>query len=181
VDEIDRELTSALSIEPSPDFRARVRARIGREPARQSWNLHWWVVGAGMAAVSVLIAIAVGGVNRRQHDSPARIGMVTSAAEVPAAVDASMPAPRFAAPSVQRRTRRRTELEVLIAPGEAQGLRQLAEIVDEGRTRFVFFDEQAVNVERDSVREIVIAPIAIAPIEVAAKSEFSVNSVGDEQ
>jgi hypothetical protein len=107
--------------------------------------------------------------------------MVAPAPEVPAVVDASTPPPRIAAPPVQRRTRRRTELEVLVAPSEARGWRQLAAIVDDRHTRFVFFDEQAANVERQRAREIVIAPIAIAPIEVAVTSEFSVNSVGDEQ
>jgi len=181
VDEIDRELTSALSIEPSPEFRARVRERIELEPAPKRWYLQWRLIGAGVAAVTVLIAIAVGGVNRRQHDFPTRIGMVATAPEVPAVVDASTPPPRIAALPVQRRTRRRTELEVLVAPSEARGWRQLAAIVDDRRTRFVFFDEQAADVERQRTREIVIAPIAIAPIEVAVNLEFSVNSVGDEQ
>jgi hypothetical protein len=179
VDQIDRELASILSVDPSPEFRARVRERIESEPAPKPWYRQWRLVGAGVAAVSVLIAIAVEGVNRRQHDSPAWIGMVIPAPEVPAAVDASTPVPRIPAPPVHR-TRRRTEFEVLVAPSEARGLRQLAAIVDDGRTRFVLFDEQAANVEREPAREIVIAPIAIAPIEVAAES-FSVNSVGDEQ
>lgn len=152
IDEIDRELASLLAVEPSPDFRAKVRARIASEPAPKRWYLQWRLVGAGVAAVSVLIATAVGGVNRRQHDSPARIAMVTPAPEVPAIVHASTPAPRIAAPRVQRRTRRRTQLEVLVAPSEARGWRQLAAIVDDGRTRFVFFDQQAANVEREPAR-----------------------------
>ena len=53
---VDRELESLLAVEPSPEFVARVRARVAQEPepgrGRASWGL-----AAAVAVASVLVAI----------------------------------------------------------------------------------------------------------------------------
>jgi hypothetical protein len=92
----------------------------------------------------------------------------------------AVPAPRAAAIAVVLPARSR-EPQVLVAPSEVRGLRQLAALVREGRTQFVFPDERASDAAEEPVRDIVIAPIAIAPIGIAANSGFSVNAEGDEQ
>ena len=44
-----------LSVEPSPDFEARVRTTIAAEPARSSW-LRWWLP---MLAATASLAVAI--------------------------------------------------------------------------------------------------------------------------
>jgi hypothetical protein len=67
-----------------------------------------------------------------------------------------------------------------VAPREARGLRQFEALVRDGRTHFVFSDDVLAG-SPEPVRDIVIAPIAIAPLEAAAISEFAGNSGGDQQ
>jgi hypothetical protein len=182
VDEIDRELASALSIEPSPEFRARVRARIASEPAPRSWYLQWRVAGVGVGAVAVAMALVLGRLDpagdTRRPSRP-----VTERSPLPStaltASPVSMPVLQAVATTVSRRKPRVHEPEVLVAPGEIRGLGQLEAIVNQGRMQFVFSD--ASSLERESAKDIAIAPIAIAPTEIAATSEFSVNAEGDEQ
>jgi hypothetical protein len=182
VDEIDRELASALSIDPSPEFRARVRARIAIEPSPGSWYLQWRVVGIGVAAVAVAMALLLGRLgpagNVRRPSRP-----VTERSPLPStalvASPVSVPVLQAVATAVSRRKPRVREPQVLVAPAEIRGLGQLEAIVNQGRMQFVFSD--ARTLEREPAKDIVIAPIAIGPTEVAATSEFSVNAEGDEQ
>jgi hypothetical protein len=184
VDEIDRELASALSIEPSPEFRARVRERIAREPAPRSWYLQWRVVGVGVAAVAVAMALVLGRIDpagsARQPGGP-----LTERRPLPSTALAGSPVsvlvPQTFGTAVLRPAPRVREPEVLMAPGERRGLRQLEALVREGRAHFVFADEHGRTLSPEPVRDIVIAPIAIAPIEAAAVSESAGNSGGDEQ
>jgi hypothetical protein len=183
VDEIDRELASALSIEPSPEFRARVRARVASEPAPRSWYLLWRVVGVGVAAVAVVMALVLGRLDPA-GDTRSASRPVTERSPLPSTVltasPVSVPVLQAVATAVSRRKPRVREPEVLVSPSDVRGLRQLAAIVREGRTQFVFADEQAPDVVQEPVRDIVIAPIAIASLEPAAGLE-SVDSQGDEQ
>jgi hypothetical protein len=75
----------------------------------------------------------------------------------------------------------RPEPEVLVAPNELRGLRQLATLVREGRMQFVFSDEASSNRSAEPVGDIVITPLAIAPIEVATNAGFDLDAEGDEQ
>lgn len=59
-DRLDRTLRAALTIEPSPAFRARVRARIGSEPVPatgRSLTLSWTGAGAA-AAIAMFLLVA---------------------------------------------------------------------------------------------------------------------------
>jgi hypothetical protein len=51
-EEMDRVLAEELTVEPSPDFVARVRARMAAEPAPARWN-RWWPAAAAVAAVAL--------------------------------------------------------------------------------------------------------------------------------
>lgn len=53
---LEREIESLLAVEPSPEFLARVRARVAAEPAPGGWGLTWML---GVAGAAVAIGIAV--------------------------------------------------------------------------------------------------------------------------
>lgn len=61
--QLDREIESALGVEPSPEFLARVRTRIAAEPGPSAWRLA--VRGRGVqplvawAVVAVIVAIVI--------------------------------------------------------------------------------------------------------------------------
>jgi hypothetical protein len=183
MDPLDRELASLLSVEPSPEFRARVRTRIAGEPSPRSWYLQWRVVACGVVAAAVVIAAVVGRVSLPGNGQrPSRL--VIAQSPLPSttltASPVAVPSPRSAR-AVIHRSSPTGEPEVLVAPRDARGLRQLEALVREGRTHFVFSDEDVPAVSPAPVRDIVIAPIAIAPLEAAALSESAGNSGGDEQ
>jgi len=176
---LDRELASLLSIEPSPEFRARIRARIASEPLPRSWYLQWRVAAAGVAAIAVAGAVVLSRVDMTER---ARKSMAPSPlpSTAPAALPVAVRSPRSAA-AVIHHLSSGGELEVLVAPREARGLRQLEALVRDGRTRFVFSDEDVPTASPEPVTSIVIAPIAVAPLDAAVVLESNGNLEGDEQ
>jgi len=69
--EIDRALQTALAIEPSPEFVARVRTRLAHEPVASGWRPAWLVVGAGAVAAAIAIAIVISNPLEKTPASPA--------------------------------------------------------------------------------------------------------------
>jgi hypothetical protein len=53
---LDREIASMLASEPSPEFLARVRARVAEEPEPRGWRAPWMFAVAG-AVVAVIVAV----------------------------------------------------------------------------------------------------------------------------
>jgi hypothetical protein len=53
---LDREIESLLAVEPSPEFLARVRARVAAEPAPGGWRT-WMLVVPGVAVVAIAVLI----------------------------------------------------------------------------------------------------------------------------
>jgi hypothetical protein len=53
---LDHELRALVSVDPSPDFQARVRSRVGAEPARVGWLS---VPAAALGAAAVVVVVAV--------------------------------------------------------------------------------------------------------------------------
>jgi hypothetical protein len=184
MDEIDRELTSAFSIEPSPEFRARVRARIAGEPLPRPWYLQWRVAAAMAAAVIAVTGVAIVRVIPTQPAGaagPVAENRPAAPARAPLKGEAAAPAqpPHVAVMAPRRRAPRAGAPEVVADDTAMRGLRQLDAIVREGRTGFVFADEHVVLPE--PVRDIVITPIAVAPIEIATNAEPVGSSEGDQQ
>jgi hypothetical protein len=54
----EREIESLLALEPSPEFVARVRARVGHEPEPGRWRTSWMFAVAGAVAVVIVVVIA---------------------------------------------------------------------------------------------------------------------------
>ena len=58
-DALDREIEHLLAVDPSPEFLAKVRARLDAEPAPAAWRFRWRPVAAGATAVAVLVLAVV--------------------------------------------------------------------------------------------------------------------------
>jgi hypothetical protein len=56
--EIDRALATALAVEPSPEFVARIRMHIASEPGPSDWRLSW-VIAAGACTLALAVAVTV--------------------------------------------------------------------------------------------------------------------------
>jgi hypothetical protein len=57
---LDREIEAALAVDPSPEFVAKVRARVASEPAPSPWwQFRWPVLAAAAAAAAVGIVVAL--------------------------------------------------------------------------------------------------------------------------
>ena len=124
---LDRELSELLAVQPSPDFAAKVRLRVEQQPA-QSFVWRWWVSGAVVAAIVVVIAVAA-----ELRSTPS----VMPAVEARADVNLPVPSPPRRnvgerAPTIPPRAAvvrgvsPRTEPETLVDPSLAAAVRRLA-------------------------------------------------------
>jgi hypothetical protein len=191
---IDQEIREALNVDPSPEFLARVRAGIAREPAPSMWRWSW-----GLAAACALGAAVVGAIVLTQAREKAHVPPVTQTAEHATSAPAtampeaqSMPKKRsaeaFARPTrpratsavsgFSRSTRLRAALrfsqgptvaqkpDVLLDPAEQAALRRLIAGVRDGRIDLAAArqDPTRAPMDLDPIVEIVIAPIAIDPL-----------------
>jgi hypothetical protein len=53
---LDREIESLLTVEPSPEFLARVRARVAEEPSPGAWRT-WMLAVSGAVAVTIAVLV----------------------------------------------------------------------------------------------------------------------------
>ena len=76
-DPLDREIRRLLAVDPSPEYEARVRARLAAEPAPNAWwaGRLWMALGASAATAAAVVAVAVS-----QLEPPADAGVETAAA-----------------------------------------------------------------------------------------------------
>jgi hypothetical protein len=178
MDPLDRRLAEAVNVDPSPEFIARVRARVAAEGSharRRTSPL--FVAGAAVAAT---LAIAVWMI--RADRVPGETTMADGHLQLDAAqTTRAKPPQQIPAPIVRTVSRRRPAIQVadqvIVADDEVRGLRQLADLVRGGRVVVTFAeDEHPDETERPRLPEIVVAPLDIAPLTVASNMEK-----GDEQ
>lgn len=158
-DPLARDIESALRVEPSPQFVARVRARVAREPLGATGVMSWrfWLGGAAVVAGALALVVSLGGPrDMRVSDSTpstATSPPVLEASRGPSiATEPVLPQPLVAAP-VQRVTRRAV---ARIEPGETRtndvGLPQVL-IADDEKRGF----ELLVTELRDTKRAAAVA------------------------
>jgi hypothetical protein len=158
-DPLARDIESALRVEPSPQFVARVRARVAREPVGATGVMSWrlWLGGAAVVAGALALVVSLGGPrDMRVSDSTpstATSPPVLEASRGPSiATEPVLPQPLVAAP-VQRVTRRAV---ARIEPGEKGtgdvGLPQVL-IADDEKRGF----ELLVTELRDTKRAAAVA------------------------
>jgi hypothetical protein len=139
---LDREIESLLATEPSPEFVARVRARVASEPEPGKWRASWMFAMAGAVAV-VIVAIAVWPSNEpaQLREEPAPIPQVARAVEVVPPQSVSPAPERVGRPARARSVavaspERRIDLdlpEVLIADNEMKTFALLVARVRQSR------------------------------------------------
>jgi hypothetical protein len=169
MDPLEREIADAVNVDPSPEFVARVRARVADEPAPARTRRWPFMIAVGVAAA--LIAAAY--VERPDRE---RIVNGADAVAVPAAV-ASVPQPARLTrveptQALVARPRPRTvgsvpDSEVIVADDEVRGWRALDD-VRRGRATLIFDEGGVHELEVPRVAEIVVAPIQITPIDLAS-------------
>jgi cytochrome c556 len=99
--DVDRALATALAVEPSPEFLARVRMRIASEPEPSGWRFSW-VFAAGACTFAFAIVVTAMQMNHPalSADLPSRaLGNLTL-------LPALLPGPLTVAASTPRRARR---------------------------------------------------------------------------
>ena len=179
LNEIDRALAAALDVAPSPEFVARVRQRVAREPRPLGFWRGWRIAVPALAA-AVLMAIGLAVMTRRSPAAPQRlqarslptVDMRPVVADPPRAVraDASRVA-ALAAPFVRTVARReepewpvnRTEPEVLVPPEEIEMYRRLFAAAQTVPHAVVVESPKDIVAARD-ISDIAIEPIKIEPI-----------------
>jgi hypothetical protein len=127
---LEQEIEQALTVDPSPDFLARVRTHIANAPKTSRWSIRWPLVAASAGIFLVVIAVVVVTL------LPSRRVVVTGSPVVVRTPE-PRPLPQPAAPVMRTEPRRRVPVtarhesrppatsEVLIPEGEAQALRRL--------------------------------------------------------
>lgn len=161
-DEALRALRAELSVAPSPDFQARVRARVARPRAARRWG---WIVPA-LAAAVLLIAAIVWMSTPRSERRP------TVAAETPTPPTVAVEPDPPSAPADPVLPPRRA-----VARAVARGIEPIRPIVPPGEelrlARYVASVRQrpfeADTLPESDPRELLAdpAPIEIAPLKTA--------------
>jgi hypothetical protein len=152
---IDDEIKDALNVEASPEFLARVRTRVGKEPAPGAWRGPWTLAAAGAMAAVVVVAVIVSRPAQpiRSAESFVAAGPEGPALEAPSSARPKEPAiqeTRVSAgpkgPALQAevsaarpvvsgfsRTVLSQRPEILLDPAEMRALRALVDGVHAGR------------------------------------------------
>ena len=176
ITDVDRQIQEALAVDPSPDFRARVRVRLSEEPQRYRMRTSWFVPGViGLAAAAVLAVF----VSSRDQVGPRAADPVAPPARAAAVEPTLLPAtepPVVVAPSSPIRGNR-TEVAglkdpppdvVLVPAAEREALRRFVRTATENGLAYSVPREAGADVPL-SVPEITIDPIVIAPIDTTAE------------
>lgn len=168
---IDRELAALLAVEPSPEFKAKVRARIAAAPEPRRWTA--WAPVAAAAAI-VLVA---GTMLMRTAGEPRRDG--ATVASTPSARPAAPPAIATASSgggtvqAVRTRSRRvalaathpAIEPEIVIDPALNLTVQRLLRGAEQRRPNL-----EAANAERNGVdappRDLSVAPVVVDELTV---------------
>jgi hypothetical protein len=174
---LDREIESLVAAEPSPEFLARVRARVAEEPEPRMFRASWLFAMAG-AVTAVVVALiawpAVESIPRsdvavdppRVAESVQPAAPTTSAPEVPAASRRSTPARAVAAATAGGRSIDIDLPDVVIAENEVKTFAWLMASVRQSR-----FDA-VVPVAPDpdpplEIKELpALSPVIVEPLEI---------------
>ena len=176
---LEREIESALDVDPSPAFLARVRTKVAEEriDERSAWLSGWRLTGASVAAIIVVVIgmwMAGGPVPAPPHRQVAsvprenvapqpRIPESESASGVIAPANVSKPViPARSAPVAQPSL---TQAEPLISQDEAAALRRLFTAISNGRVDAAALPDLDTALQPPpEIEEIVLEPITLSPL-----------------
>jgi hypothetical protein len=131
--ELDREIERLLSVDPSPEFVARVRTHVARNRGQAYPYFKWALAGAAAAAAIILFVVFVPALQPGElarHEPVVAVPLVPSP---PPPVESPV-APPAATRSVRYATHARGQVdpEVLVDPGEAAALQRFLDGVHDG-------------------------------------------------
>jgi hypothetical protein len=131
VAEAEAELDRLLSIEPSPEFAAKVRGRIAAEPPARSWNWGRLALPLAAAAAVVIVLTLSSNWSVRGPEQPlatSRQNDIVLVAEKPnEATTVPVTPPIDSRPAVRRAIARpQREPEIMIDPAITDAIRRLA-------------------------------------------------------
>jgi hypothetical protein len=145
---IDVELQRLRAVEPSPNFLARVRTRLAKEPQLAEWQSRWLFLTTGAIAAMIVVVVVLSRSNPTSIDRlprPAQSLSHTLPSPMPslavsertamATPPAKLPKPASSRHRPPAATSLDTpaEPEVLVSAAEAQALRRFLDNVREGR------------------------------------------------
>jgi len=170
--EIDRALAEALDVDVSPDFAARVRQRIAREPIRAPFWHGWRLAVPVAAAAAALVAAGLAMLRPQTPQAPQMLPSRSLAAAQRLPLNLHVPAPaRVSAgralvpPPASTATVAATavaEPDVLVPREEIEMYRRL--IAAAHRTPAIAVDLPEGIVADGTIKDIAIDPIEIEPI-----------------
>jgi hypothetical protein len=174
---LDREIEDLLSVDPSPEFVAKVRAGVAAESAPTPWLLGWRLVAAGAACVAVAVAaltmwpLADPPFISEDVAKPAApvVEVVATVPPPPPPADAAQPEPPRRLSGVARAVE---SPEVLVSEEEIRSFRLLLAQVQQGR-----IPEVPKTAPGEGAGEplgppwIEISPVVITPIAQLAQPE----------
>jgi hypothetical protein len=169
---LDREVSRALAVDPSPEFVARIRQRLASGPAPAAWRVSWTVYAGTFAAAAAAIVLVVVSRDTPPATLPltARpIPAIGRLAEVAPALSHSLDrgeirsvSPRV--PSLSKNPRQ-SDPEIIIDVREASALRALIAGASHERVDvapLVTLAAKAAALLQSP--EIVVSPITIEPL-----------------
>lgn len=173
---LDRQIAAALAVEPSPEFRARVRARVATDKVHVAWWRSPTWAGFSIAMVTVGVIAGWIGWNRAVVDAP-RASAGTTVETTPALVagDSAPPVVRVERLDARQTARRESPVaprralasrrEVIVSPDDASALRHLVTAI---ATRQLDAGDipplRTESVPLPPIDEIVLEPIKLSPI-----------------
>jgi hypothetical protein len=160
---IERDIESLLSVDPSPEFLARVRTRIANEPEPSRWRLAWVVVPVtGMC----IVLLATGMVMWLRPQPPAPVQAVRPSSVPPTIVERepSIEPPRRVAPVAAPTQRQPSDVarspEVVISENERRAFEQLLLAIEQDRLPLL------VRTGDDAEESLAPAPLEIEPLTI---------------
>jgi hypothetical protein len=170
-DDVYRKLQQLLTVEPSPNFVARVRASVANQPTRSVVGLRHAITVSVTVAV-LLIAVAVYFVSPRLDDTVASTPDRRVESFLTLTPDAGSASPQAVRPAPPTRTvrtslspeRRALEpsLQVMISADDAHAFERFVRSAGDGTIVLVF---EETNKEL-ALAELTIAPIATEPLTI---------------
>jgi hypothetical protein len=166
---IDRALAEALDVDVSPDFTARVRQRIAREPKAEPFRRGWRIAVPAAAAAVVLVAAGVAMLTTRAPSSsqplagrPVAVGSLgpVDVRQARPVLTVAPPRSRRPAPVTAAPVAAEMEMDVLVPPEEIAMYRRLIAAAQHVGRAVV------VETPPDIVAARVISEIPIDPIRI---------------
>ena len=189
--QLDRGLASLTSGQPSPQFAARLRARMAAErPAPRFRWLAWKPALAGAAVAAVFAVLVVSWPRKRVSPEPqlnqSRSRLASTSPARPQPVEKvpltglSGSLRTAARHTSARRANSPSQPEVIVPPGQVQALMQLAAAIRSGRID----GKQLIAAQKQMDKPIEIAPIEfrpidIRPIDIAPQPDSSAQTAPD--